>query len=59
MKSEVVRRRQVEHTKAERRIMGGIDHPFVVALRFAFRVYGGIKVCVSRILNSDCDFYNI
>lgn len=37
-KSEVVRRRQVEHTKAERRIMGGIDHPFVVSLRFAFQV---------------------
>jgi serine/threonine protein kinase len=36
-KSEVVRRRQVEHTKTERRIMGGIDHPFVVALRFAFQ----------------------
>ncbi|CAE7918681.1 pkgB, partial [Symbiodinium sp. KB8] len=36
-KSEVVRRRQVEHTKAERRIMGGVDHPFVVSLRFAFQ----------------------
>ena len=36
-KSEVVRRRQVAHTKAERRIMGGIDHPFIVALRFAFQ----------------------
>lgn len=36
-KSDVVRRRQVEHTKAERRIMGGIDHPFVVPLRFAFQ----------------------
>ena len=36
-KSEVVRRRQVEHTRAERRIMGGIEHPFVVALRFAFQ----------------------
>jgi len=36
-KSEVVRRRQVEHTKAERRIMGGIDHPFIVSLRFAFQ----------------------
>jgi hypothetical protein len=35
-KSEVMRRRQVEHTKAERRIMGGIDHPFIVSLRFAF-----------------------
>jgi len=35
-KSEVMRRRQVEHTKAERRIMGAIDHPFIVSLRFAF-----------------------
>lgn len=36
-KSDVVRRRQVEHTKAERRIMGGVDHPFIVSLRFAFQ----------------------
>ena len=36
-KSEVVRRRQVEHTKAERRIMGGVGHPFIVGLRFAFQ----------------------
>lgn len=36
-KSEVVRRRQVEHTMAERRIMSGIDHPFIVALRYAFQ----------------------
>lgn len=37
-KSDVKRRRQVEHTKAERRIMGDVDFPFVVALRFAFQV---------------------
>ncbi|KAA0146670.1 hypothetical protein FNF27_01493 [Cafeteria roenbergensis] len=36
-KSEVVRRRQVEHTKAERRIMGGVDHSCIVSLRFAFQ----------------------
>ena len=36
-KSEVMRRKQVEHTKAERRIMGGVDHPFIVGLRFAFQ----------------------
>ena len=36
-KSEVVRRRQVEHTKAERRIMEGVDHPFIVQLRYAAR----------------------
>jgi hypothetical protein len=33
---QVLRRRQVEHTKAERRILGGVDHPFIVSLRFAF-----------------------
>ena len=36
-KSEVMRRKQIEHTKAERRIMGAIDHPFIVSLRFAFQ----------------------
>mmetsp|Transcript_9212 Transcript_9212/g.21874 ORF Transcript_9212/g.21874 Transcript_9212/m.21874 type:complete len:548 (+) Transcript_9212:146-1789(+) len=36
-KSEVRRRRQVEHTKTERRIMGGVDNPFIVTLRFAFQ----------------------
>ena len=36
-KSDVVRRRQIEHTKAERRIQGGVEHPFIVGLRFAFQ----------------------
>eukprot|EP01029_Cantina_marsupialis_P011537 TRINITY_DN2568_c0_g1_i1.p1 TRINITY_DN2568_c0_g1~~TRINITY_DN2568_c0_g1_i1.p1 ORF type:complete len:498 (+),score=131.48 TRINITY_DN2568_c0_g1_i1:95-1588(+) len=36
-KSEVVRRKQVEHTKAERRIMGKMESPFIVQLKFAFQ----------------------
>lgn len=36
-KSEVRRRRQVEHTKTERRIMGGVENPFIVTLRYAFQ----------------------
>jgi hypothetical protein len=36
-KSEVIRRKQVEHTKTERRIMGATDHPFIVTLRYAFQ----------------------
>jgi serine/threonine protein kinase len=36
-KDEVVRRRQVEHTKTERRIMEAVEHPFIVSLRFAFQ----------------------
>ena len=30
-KSEVIRARQVEHVRAERQILGGVDHPFIVA----------------------------
>ena len=38
-KQEVKKRKQVEHTKTERRIMGGLgmDHPFIVTLRYAFQ----------------------
>lgn len=38
-KSEVKRRKQVEHTRTERRIMGslGMYHPFIVTLRYAFQ----------------------
>ena len=36
-KEQVVRRKQVEHTMAERRILEEIDHPFIVSLRFAFQ----------------------
>lgn len=34
---------QVEHTKAERRIMGGVDHPFIVSLRFAFHTADKVR----------------
>lgn len=28
---------QVEHTRTERRVLGQINHPFIVALHFAFQ----------------------
>ncbi|KAL8007509.1 putative protein kinase [Plasmopara halstedii] len=34
----VRRKNQVEHTKTERRILQGIDHPFMVKLRYAFQM---------------------
>lgn len=36
-KDQVIKRKQYEHTMAERRILEDIDHPFVVSLRFAFQ----------------------
>jgi serum/glucocorticoid-regulated kinase 2 len=37
-KSAVVDRKQVEHTRTERRILSRINHPFIVKLHFAFQV---------------------
>ena len=36
-KEQVIKRKQFEHTMAERRILEKIDHPFIVSLRFAFQ----------------------
>lgn len=36
-KEQVIKRKQFEHTMAERRILEDIDHPFIVSLRFAFQ----------------------
>jgi len=36
-KDMIFKRKQVEHTKTERRILERIDHPFIVSLRFAFQ----------------------
>ena len=37
VKSSVWATDQVEHTAAERRILAGIDHPYLASLRFAFQ----------------------
>lgn len=37
VKSNIVRRKQVEHTKAERRILESISHPFIARLHYAFQ----------------------
>lgn len=36
-KSNVIKRKQVEHTKTERRVLENIDHPFIVKLHYAFQ----------------------
>ena len=36
-KAHVIKRKQYEHTMAERNILQEIDHPFIVSLRFAFQ----------------------
>eukprot|EP01083_Nonionella_stella_P009830 28130_1 len=36
-KQRVFQRHQVEHTKTERRVLGYLDHPFLVSLHYAFQ----------------------
>ena len=36
-KEQVLKRKQYEHTVAERRILENLEHPFIVSLRFAFQ----------------------
>lgn len=36
-KKAMIKRNQVTHIKAERKIMELIDHPFIVKLRYAFQ----------------------
>ena len=37
-KPNIIKRKQVEHTRTERRILGTINHPFIVKLHYAFQV---------------------
>jgi len=36
-KKAIVARNQVEHTKAERKILQALQHPFLMTLRYAFQ----------------------
>ena len=36
-KKAMIKRNQVEHIKAERKIMELVDHPFIVKLKYAFQ----------------------
>jgi len=38
-KPNIVRRKQVEHTRTERRVLGTINHPFIVKLHYAFQTH--------------------
>jgi len=58
-KPNIVRRKQVEHTRAERRILGTITHPFIVKLHYAFQTekklyfvldYAGIIIIIIIII---------
>lgn len=46
-KRAIVARNQVEHTKAERKILQALQHPFLMTLRYAFQVTRSIGFATS------------
>jgi murein endopeptidase len=46
-KEQVIKRKDVEHTKTERNVLRRIRHPFVVQLHFAFQT-GAWRCCSIR-----------
>lgn len=49
-KGDVVRKRQVERTKIERRVLGNVEHPFLMRLHYAFQVRGNstsLHICTA------------
>jgi serine/threonine protein kinase len=36
-KASIIKRKQVDHTNTERRVLGSINHPFIVRLHYAFQ----------------------
>lgn len=45
-KPNIVRRKQVEHTRTERRVLGTINHPNIVKLHYAFQVSTGAELVI-------------
>jgi serine/threonine protein kinase len=39
-KQNIVKRKQVQHTKTERKVLGTMNHPYIVKLHYAFQVCG-------------------
>jgi len=47
LKSTIIARNQVEHTRAERSILQHIKHPYIVSLKYAFQTEDKLYLVVS------------
>jgi serine/threonine protein kinase len=48
-KSHILKRKQIEHTKTERRVLATMNHPFIVKLHYAFQVSEPLRLLSSFI----------
>jgi len=56
-KSHILKRNQVEHTKTERNVLEYIQHPFIVALRFAFQTKTKLYLVLDYYSGGELFFY--
>ena len=58
LKKEMLEQRnQITNTKTEREIMGGVDHPFIVQLRFAFQTADKLYMLMDFINGGELFFH--
>jgi len=56
-KPNVLKRKQVEHTKTERRVLGGTSHPFVNSLHCAFQTSGKLYLVLNYCAGGELFFH--
>ncbi len=56
-KPNVLKRKQVEHTKTERRVLGGTSHPFVNSLHCAFQTSGKLYLVLNYCAGGEVAFF--
>jgi len=56
LRKEVIVPDEVEHTKAERYVLGSINHPFIVSLKYSFQTQGKLYLIQDFINGGDLFF---
>jgi len=56
-KRAIIARNQVEHTKAERKILQTLDHPFLMKLRFAFQTKEKLYLILDYVKGGELFFH--
>ena len=56
-KEEIIRKKQYEHTMAERRILQTVDFPFIVKMDYAFQTATKLHFCLEYCPGGELFFY--
>eukprot|EP00300_Choanocystis_sp_HF-7_P031719 c4131_g1_i1.p1 GENE.c4131_g1_i1~~c4131_g1_i1.p1 ORF type:complete len:463 (+),score=123.84 c4131_g1_i1:47-1435(+) len=56
-KDAIIQRDEVEHTRAEQRVLGRINHPFIVGLKFSFQTEGKLYLILDYVNGGELFFH--